>query len=351
MPDMNEFCKNHPDVPAVWRCASCWSYICDDCAKHMGGYHYCETCAPAAAEHLSDEAAEGPEEKRPRIRQWLMIILAFALTALLADIIYFQYGPLADYVQTYRVQYQAASISTRVKGYEIKTSKHFTVYGKDKAVIESVSASAETYFTKMTESLLIEPEAVMKRGLFSIVLAPNDEEYVRITMEKKAGSGALADYPTKSVVIDMALCAGSLGWTLPHEIAHALVFEVMKSGNAIPDWALEGIASYEEAQFDPSQVDQRARDYNPNIIQGGNLPLSALNRPEDPNDPLTPMFYAESYSIVSYLVNTFGMLKFDMFMKNMQIGKTMDEAVNEAYKPDLKSAGTMEESWLAYIRQ
>ena len=44
------YCLNHPDTPAVARCATCGKHICAQCVVTKNGAKYCsEACAQAAA--------------------------------------------------------------------------------------------------------------------------------------------------------------------------------------------------------------------------------------------------------------------------------------------------------------
>jgi len=50
-------CTNHPDTPAVNRCAGCAEPFCGNCLVEIGAQHYCSSCKVMAV-----SAAKLPEE-------------------------------------------------------------------------------------------------------------------------------------------------------------------------------------------------------------------------------------------------------------------------------------------------
>lgn len=349
--ELHEYCKNHPDRPATGQCARCWSHLCDECLSSVTGYRYCTQCR-SVAETRTDVADThgGQKQKRPLVRQWLMILLAFALTGALINIFFLQWGYVGDIMTNYQILYRPKDISGKLTGFKQKTTEHFIIYSHDDALAESLAGQVETTYTKILEDLLIKDTSVMTRGRFSLVLANDDAEYMKVTDEKTAGGGALSDYPTKTIYIDVARCAPVMSVALPHELTHAVVFEVMRSGTNIPTWLHEGLASYEEAKFDGSQVANRWDIQRADLVEGRHLPLATLNRPEDPGDPQAQIFYAESTSVVSYMIETYGMYKMMNFMLAIQQGDQIDAAIKKVYGPDLASIGDLETKWLASIR-
>lgn len=80
------YCLNHPDTPAVARCATCGKHICQKCVVSRNGANYCsEQCAAAAAQSRGrvDSAvnAERNIAARSRIRTIIILIILAAAAA------------------------------------------------------------------------------------------------------------------------------------------------------------------------------------------------------------------------------------------------------------------------------
>jgi hypothetical protein len=132
---------------------------------------------------------------------------------------------------------------------------------------------------------------------------------------------------------------------LAHEIAHAIFFERMNSGNKIPAWIHEGISSYEEAKFDAAQVDARWATFGPEITQGGGQPLASLTLSDAAGPDEINIFYAQSQSVINYLISNYGMEKLVKMSAQVQTGTEIDKAIKNIYGPDLNSLSELEKKW------
>jgi len=61
-------CKNHPEVPAVGRCAGCAEPFCNDCLVEIQGQKYCASCKvltikaqPPVVEQATERCKEAGE--------------------------------------------------------------------------------------------------------------------------------------------------------------------------------------------------------------------------------------------------------------------------------------------------
>ena len=79
-------CLNHPDTPAVTRCATCGKPICAECIVTRNGSHYCSTACAASAELTADRVGQVQEararsERRRGRRALVMLIVLLVLAA------------------------------------------------------------------------------------------------------------------------------------------------------------------------------------------------------------------------------------------------------------------------------
>ncbi len=141
---------------------------------------------------------------------------------------------------------------------------------------------------------------------------------------------------------DTVLVLGSVAFdTLRHELTH-VVTGVAGEGpfGALPAWLDEGTAVY--GQSDPggfSDVVERA-------IQRGNV-LSVRSISSQPGDPAkVNLFYGQAWSLVSYLIDTYGPEKFAHLFAAIKEGKTTDEALMAMYGFDQDG---LENAWRASL--
>ena len=80
------YCLNHPDTPAVARCATCGKHVCAQCLVSRNGSSYCsEACADSAANTAgrvnTAVSAERNIAARSRIRTIVILIILAAAAA------------------------------------------------------------------------------------------------------------------------------------------------------------------------------------------------------------------------------------------------------------------------------
>lgn len=346
---LGEKCKNHPLLDADDRCATCWGYFCDACLEDIGEHRYCGECAPVALEKYN-AARQAATEERKRLDLRLLLYVLIALLAVIigGGTIYFNGGFdqfLGSYMPSYQVSTSPKTLGSKLNDFKIAKSEHFDIYYHSADIADNVNRLAEDYFNRILADLLIFEKDVMSRGKFNIVIAKDNDELKNIFPDVLTGRAAMTDYETKTIIIVEANEAGNIQTDLSHEITHAIFFERMNSGNHIPAWIHEGISSYEEAKIDPTQTGARWATFGPDISGGGGLPLKDLAIKAEAGPEEVNLFYAESYSVVKYLIDTRGMLKFMKLSTSLQSGKNIDAAIKTVYDPDLTSLSNLEVKW------
>lgn len=135
----------------------------------------------------------------------------------------------------------------------------------------------------------------------------------------------------------LVLGAGDALDTLRHELAH-IVTAVAGEGpfGSLPAWLDEGTAVY--AQADPGGFGaalERA------VARGNVLSLPSIS--SQPGDPATiSLFYGQSWSLVSYLIDTYGAEKFAQLFAAFKAGATIDDALLQVYSFDQRG---LEDVW------
>jgi hypothetical protein len=350
---LGEKCKNHPILDADGRCATCWGYFCDACLDDIGDHRYCESCAPAAQQkHVAAQQEEIETRKRLDLRLLMYTLILMLGVVIGGSVIYLNGGLdqfFGSYMPSYQVTNQPKTLGTKLDSFESIETKHFNIYYHSADSADIVNRNVENYFNQILADLLIYEKDVMLRGKFNIIIVKDMTEFTDIFPDVPGNRVAMTDYETKSIVVIESGDTGSVETNLPHEITHAIFFERMNSGNHIPDWIHEGLASYEEAKFNPVQTDARWASFGPEIVSGGGLPLKGMVLAADAGSEEVNFFYSQSQSIVSYLINNYGMLKFMKLSTKLQSGADIDATIKTTYSPDLINLTDLDLKWRASI--
>jgi hypothetical protein len=124
--------------------------------------------------------------------------------------------------------------------------------------------------------------------------------------------------------------AGFFDTVLPHELSHIIIRYVTGFNADLPLWFDEGIAMYhEQAQrYGADLIVKKAMVKNQVIAieQMVEVVLGADSSPDQ-----IELFYAQSASIVKYLINEFGQQKFSMLIKLLKESISFQDAVSKIY--------------------
>lgn len=149
-------------------------------------------------------------------------------------------------------------------------------------------------------------------------------------------------------VIVLAVPATSSGRTfglrtLPHELSHLVVAAATDNPfGGLPHWLDEGLAMYAEGDLEPSYGDALLHA----VADGSLLSLRSLNGSFPTDSQQAYLAYAQSYSVVRYLLASYGRDCMSKLLAIARDGATVDDSLRGAYNRDLS---TLEAEWRTSI--
>jgi hypothetical protein len=235
------------------------------------------------------------------------------------------------------------------ENWQSRSGSHFIVYFKDapEDFIANVLDSAEEYYRDITSNL-----GFTRYGAWSwedrgkIYIYRDAEDYVQAT-KQPGWSGGSALYREK-IINTYPLAAGFFDTLLPHELGHIIFREFVGFRSDLPLWLDEGVSSYQE----------KARRWGSNktvkeaIKDKTFIPLEELSRrvlSASTDKKTVELFYAESGSVIYYLITKFGRYRFEEFCEALKKGEGIDQALNSAYSRFV-NVKDLEEAWLDYLK-
>ncbi len=147
-------------------------------------------------------------------------------------------------------------------------------------------------------------------------------------------TGGLA-YPGNSIVIIGISGNGDLEWgrgTVKHELTHIVVGHLTFSClGDVPTWLNEGLAVYNEGELDQNS----ARQLQDAIDNDELFPLRTLNGGFSEDSIKANLSYSQSYSVVKFMVETYGQEKVNLVLVALRDGTAIDDALIKAYGFDV----------------
>lgn len=235
----------------------------------------------------------------------------------------------------------AAAASTQE--WQLVKSSHFLVmHTGDERLAKSVSDKAETYYSTIAADLGFTryQNFWVWDNRVKILIYPTAKAFAEACQAPAWASGR-ASYERHEIASYQQSGAGFLTSLLPHELSHLILSDFM--GNArVPLWLTEGFAQWE-------QEGRKVTGFGPG--KGFTLKdLMAADVRQDADPQRVAVFYAQSASVVGFMIRTYGGTAFGSFCKALRDGKTLEAALAAAYAADLPALDALEQKWLNSLR-
>ncbi|MBL7155671.1 MAG: hypothetical protein ISS90_00835 [Candidatus Omnitrophica bacterium] len=236
----------------------------------------------------------------------------------------------------------------QASGWQAVKSEHFVVYYKeDKNFAGETLRQAEKYYNKIASDLGYSryDKFWQWENRVKIYIYPTREDFVESTGIERQWANGMANYEKKEI-ISYKWSKGFTESLLPHELTHLIFRDFVGFTGKIPLWLDEGVAQWEE------KARGHAIKIVKNLIKDGNyIPvrrLMAMDVRHEDNYELARNFYAQATTLVGYLIEEYGGIKFSLFCRQLRDGKSVDEALSFVYANSIRSVDELEKKWLKY---
>lgn len=202
----------------------------------------------------------------------------------------------------------------------------------------SAAQQALTRLTNNTGAYLKTPVKIY------IYANSQDLQGAMIFPQEWTGGSAFTEFGIITIGID----TDNLDWgkrALAHELTHLVVHQMTFNPYiGLPTWLDEGLAMYNEGALDASLVGslQRALDANSLIT------VRSLSSPFSANTNEALLSYAQSYSLIEFLVTTYGQSKMLELLSAFKEGSSYDNALTRVYDFDMDGLNIL---WRDYFKK
>ncbi|MGA9048564.1 MAG: peptidase MA family metallohydrolase [Dehalococcoidia bacterium] len=149
-----------------------------------------------------------------------------------------------------------------------------------------------------------------------------------ISAQEWTGGRARPEFDT----ILLFVAPSDLDWgqkALAHEMGHLVTHQITSGpyGATLPPWLDEGLAMHAEGPQSDSDLALLK-----SAVSSGNIPtLQSLSSPFSADPQEAYLDYAESQSVIDYLISKFGNDKMNQLLVNVNNGYSMDDALTKVY--------------------
>ncbi len=252
-------------------------------------------------------------------------------------------------IDSYRMELaQKMSSDEPEAGWHEQRALHFLIYYKDAPMdfVRNVGQAAEGYYEEIRRNLgftRYEEWSFDQRA--KIYIYRDQEDYVNTAKQAHWSHGA-ANAKDK-IIRTFPAAHGFFDSTLPHEMGHIIFREFIGFEASVPTWLDEGVAMFQEKakRWGTNKAVKKA------IEEKQFIPLPELSRLRLSNDTdpaVIDLFYAESASVVYYLIMELGEYRFVQFCRDLKEGKVFAQALGSAYGR-FENLDELNQAWVKYL--
>lgn len=264
--------------------------------------------------------------------------------------------------------------SSLAQEWEQIAGDHFIVYYiDDEQFAKDVSNKAEVHYRRIATELGYPrySEFWTWDNRVKIYINKDKASYLKATGMPEWSSG-MADYGDKEIV--------SFRWSehftdslLPHEMAHLIFRDFVGFTGEIPLWLDEGVAQWAEKVKRPYTKAMANNYYEEDKlllmedIMKLNMKVFAkiervYIRPTRTRsgvdgvlflstDQLISTFYLQSVSVIGFLLERYGSIKFAHFCRQLRDGDSVEDALRSAYPDNIQDIQDLDDEWREYLEK
>lgn len=246
--------------------------------------------------------------------------------------------------------WQAQGIVSAEQKWNVHRSAHFAIYYKHIPLdfIKTVERAAEDHYQEIAKSLgYRREESWLSENRAKIYIYEDSDDYLANSKQHQWSHGAA--FAAERTIRTFPAAHGFFDSTLPHEMGHIILREFIGIEPEVPLWFEEGVAMHQE----------KAKRYGAhrmvkNAVENGEfIPLKQLTDMRlysDTPPEILELYYAESASIVYYMISQLGEHNFVRLCRALKDGKSFTDALKAVYVR-YRGLDDLNRSWMNYLEQ
>jgi hypothetical protein len=212
-------------------------------------------------------------------------------------------------------------------------------YEGGESFAQELMAAAQQALTKLGQDTGAELEKPVKLYIYADA---QDLQGAMIYPQEWTGGVAFTRYG----IIAIGIAPDNLSWgkrAIAHELAHLVIHQMtLNLYSGLPTWLDEGLAMYAEGPLVPlykAYLDKAIAENSLISVRSLSSPFSAYAEESLPS-------YAQSYSLVEFLIGSYGQDKMLELLLTFEQGSSYDEALEKVYGFDMDGLDAL---WRDYV--
>jgi len=212
-------------------------------------------------------------------------------------------------------------------------------YEGDESFIQQLMVTAQQALARLAEDIGAYLEKPVKLYIYA---NSRDLQGAMIYPREWTGGAAYTRYGT----IAIGIAPANLYWgkgAIAHELAHLVIHQMtLNPYSGLPTWLDEGLAMYAEGMLGPEYTAY----LNKAIAEDSLISVQSLSSPFSAYVGEASLSYAQSYSLVEFLIDNYGQGKMLELLNTFEQGSSYDGALDKVYGFDMDGLDTL---WREYV--
>ena len=153
---------------------------------------------------------------------------------------------------------------------------------------------------------------------------------------------------TRYGIIAIGIASNNINWgkrAIAHELTHLVIHQMtLNPYNSLPTWLDEGLAMHAEGALEPEFTAYLSRA----IAEDSLISVQSLSSPFSAYAGEAYLSYAQSYSLVEFLIANYGQSKMLELLNTFREGSSYDAALERVYGFDMDGLDSL---WRDYVAQ
>jgi len=162
-----------------------------------------------------------------------------------------------------------------------------------------------------------------------IYIYASSQDLLGALISPQEWTGGVA-FPEYGIII-IGIAPDNLAWgkgAMTHELAHLVTYQMTSNPYSdIPTWLNEGLSMYAEGPLDPTFASLLVKAISEDKLFS--VQTLSSNFPANPGE--ATLSYAESYSLIQFLIQHYGQEKMLNLLSTFKQGSTYDDALEKVY--------------------
>lgn len=154
---------------------------------------------------------------------------------------------------------------------------------------------------------------------------------------------------TRFGAMAIGIAPGNLEWgkkAIVHELTHLVIHQItLNAYNELPTWLNEGLAMYTEGRLDPEFTASISKA----TAEDGLISVRSLSSPFSALTQESILSYAQSYSLVEFLISKYGQPKMLELLNTFKQGSSYDGALERVYGFDSDGLNNLWQDYAAEL--